>query len=434
MSHHADPATSVAAKVHRHVLPWLVAGWFIAYIDRFNVSFAALQMNEDLALSSTVFGFGAGVFFLGYAIFEIPSNVILARVGARVWLARIMVTWGVVSVAMIAVQGAWSFYVLRFLLGVAEAGCFPGMAFYLTRWLSPRDRAAALATLATMAMVSGIVGAPVAAALLSLDEVWGLSGWQWLFLVEGLPAIAIGCCVYAFLPDRPADARWLTDTERAWLESQKREGETHVPSRTALASVVSDSRYWTWGAAFFCVTAAGSALRLFQPTIIREVTGLGDVLSALLTAVPSLAGMVAIIYVGRRSTRYDERRWHAAMPMLIAAVGFAFMGVTYGVAGALLVASIATLGVASQPPLFASVSSASTGATNAVGIAFVNSVAAVGAFLGPYLVGYALDRTGSLALVCAAAGVAIALGGVITLQARERRESPVTLAQPATTV
>ena len=429
----SDPAVSVAAKVHRRVLPWLVAGWFIAYLDRFNVSFAALQMNEDLALSSTVFGFGAGVFFLGYAIFEIPSNVILARVGARVWLTRIMVTWGIISAAMIFTQGAWSFYALRFLLGVAEAGCFPGMAFYLTRWLSPRDRAAALASLATMAMVSGIAGAPLAAALLSLDEVWGLAGWQWLFLVEGVPAVVIGWCIYTFLPDGPDDAAWLTDAERAWLKSHTRGDDRHVPSRTALSAVTGDRRYWMWGMAFFCVTAAGSALRLFQPTILREVTGLGDVLSALLTAVPSLAGLVAIVYVGRRSTRHDERRWHAAMPMLIAAVGFAFMGVTYGVAGALLVASVATLGVASQPPLFASVSSASTGATNAVGIAFVNSIAAVGAFLGPYLMGYALDRTGSLAMVCAAAGAMIALGGVITLQTRERRESSVTLAQPAAT-
>jgi ACS family tartrate transporter-like MFS transporter len=417
----SNPAASVAAKVQRRVLPWLIAGWFIAYIDRFNVSFAALQMNQALSLSSTVFGFGAGVFFLGYALFEIPSNAILARVGARVWLARIMVTWGIISVAMIATQGPWSFYTLRFLLGVAEAGCFPGMAYYLSQWLQPRDRAAALASLATMAMVSGIVGAPLAAALLSLDGVLGLAGWQWLFLIEGLPAIALGWCLYKFLPDNPEQAAWLTATERAWLRSQSFAAQAHSGGVAALRAVASDSRYWKWGLAFFCVTAAGSALRLFQPTILRQVTGLGDAASALLTAVPSLAGMLAILYVGRRSTRLDERRWHAAVPMLIAALGFSVMGITYGVAGALIVASIATVGVASQPPLFASVSSVSDGTTKAVGIAFVNSVAAVGAFLGPYVVGYMMDRSGSLVIVGVASAVAIAIGALITSMTHEER-------------
>jgi ACS family tartrate transporter-like MFS transporter len=416
-------AASVKSKVYRRVLPWLIAGWFVAYLDRFNVSFAALQMNQALGLSATVFGFGAGVFFLGYAIFEIPSNAILARVGARVWLARIMVTWGIISAAMVFTRGPWSFYVLRFLLGVAEAGCFPGIAFYLTQWLQPRDRAAALASLATMAMVSGILGAPLAAGLLSLNAVMGLAGWQWLFLVEGLPAIVIGCCVWAFLPESPERAEWLTGDERAWVQSRKREAAVGVRDKAALRAVVSDSRYWMWGAAFFCVTAAGSALRLFQPTILRQVTGLGDAVSALLTAVPSLVGMVAILYIGRSASRRDERRWHAAMPMAIAALGFAVMGVTYGVVGALIVASIATIGVASQPPLFASVSTASEGATNAVGIAFVNSVASVGAFLGPYVVGYALDRTGSLVVVGVASAVVIALGAAIALSTHERRHA-----------
>jgi ACS family tartrate transporter-like MFS transporter len=274
-----------------------------------------------------------------------------------------------------------------------------------------------------MAMVSGILGAPLAAGLLSLNRVMGLAGWHWLFLVEGLPAIVIGCCVWVFLPESPERAEWLTGDERAWVQSHSREAAVGVRDKTALRAVVSDSRYWMWSAAFFCVTAAGSALRLFQPTILRQVTGLGDVSSALLTAVPSLVGMVAILYVGRSASRRDERRWHAAMPMAIAALGFAVMGVTYGVAGALIVASIATIGVASQPPLFASVSTASEGATNAVGIAFVNSVASVGAFLGPYVVGYALDRSGSLVVVGVASAVVIALGAAIALSTHERRHA-----------
>ena len=429
---HVDPAASVAAKVNRRILPLLIAGWFIAYIDRFNVSYAALQMNEELGLSSAVFGFGAGVFFLGYSVLEIPSSLVLARVGPRRWLARIMVTWGILSAAMMLTQGPWSFYLLRFLLGVAEAGCFPAMAYCLTRWLSPRDRAAALASLATMALASGVVGAPMAALLLSLDGALGLSGWQWLFLIEGLPAIAIGWAVLKYLPDGPDDAPWLSEDERAWLKSRTFE-ETHVPSRTAVRTVLANPRYWRWGLAFFCATAGGSAFRVFQPVIFQEVTGLGNVLSALLGAVPALAGVAAILVVGRRSTRMNERRWHAAVPMLIGASGLALVGVTYGVPGALLVASVASIGAASQPPLFASVSSVTTGATNAVGIAFVNSVAAVGAFLGPYLVGYALDATASLATVCAGAGLVMAAGAVITVTTREAAVVEPLPSQVATT-
>jgi ACS family tartrate transporter-like MFS transporter len=331
-----------------------------------------------------------------------------------------MVTWGVLSTAMMWTQGTTSFYALRFLLGVAEAGCFPGMAYYLSQWLTPRQRTTALASLATMAMASGLVGAPVAAALLSMHDVWGLAGWQWLFLVEGLPAIVIGLCIYILLPDGPNDAKWLTDSERRFLLERGTAEESHRPSLVAIRSVVCDRRYWFWGLAFFCVAGAGSALRLFQPTILRAVTGVGDVVAALITAVPSLVGICAIVYVGRRSTRYDERRWHAAVPMLVGAIGLALVGSTYGIVGALVVASIASAGVASQPPLFASVSAASTGTNSAVAIAFVNSVGGLGAFLGPYLVGYALDRTGSLALVCALAGAVMAIGGLIMIVGGER--------------
>lgn len=423
---------SVFTKVQRRIMPLLVLSWFVAYIDRFNVSFAALQMNEDLGLSAAVFGFGAGVFFLGYAVFEVPSNLLLARIGPRVWLARIMVTWGVLSAAMVFTEGALSFYVLRFLLGVAEAGCFPGMAYYLTRWLDTRQRAAALASLATMAMVSGVLGAPAAAGLLALDGIGGLAGWQWLFLVEGLPAVALGICVFRFLPDGPEDAPWLTADEREWIRAHTAGDGAPAHGRGAVRTVLADARYWIWGLSFFCVTAAGSALRLFQPTIIRQVTGLGDVLSALLTAIPSLAGVAAILYVGRRSMRLDERRWHAAVPMFLGGLGLALVGVTYGVAGALIVGSIATLGVASQPPLFASVSAAATGAVNAAGIAFVNSVAALGAFVGPYVVGAAFDRTANLGVVCAVAGAVMALGGIIVLVRVEGAPLPVPVARAAT--
>jgi MFS transporter, ACS family, tartrate transporter len=415
---------AILGKVQRRIIPLLAACWFIAYIDRFNLSFAALQMNEDLGLSQAVFGLGAGLFFLGYAIFEVPSNVVLARVGARRWLARIMITWGALSAAMMLTSDAPSFYVLRFLLGVAEAGCFPGIAYYLVGWLSPRERTAALASIATMSMVSGIAGGPLAASLLVLDGALGIAGWQWLFLLEGLPAILLGIVVGMWLPDSPEKASWLSDTERQWLRQHNPPEPPPSPSWSALKTVVRDRRYWIWATAFFLAIVPGSALRLFQPTILRELTGLSITLSALLTAIPAAVGVIAIVVVGRLSTRHDERRWHAAVPIFIGGIGLALVGVAFGVIAALVVTSIATIGVAMQPPLFASVSAASRGTVNAVGIAFVNSVASLGGFVGPYLVGYMLDRTGGLGTVCLMGGIVMFGAGFIVLLERSENRVP----------
>ena len=212
-----DWSSHVAAKVRRHVLPLLFIAWFIAYINRFNVSFAALQMNTDLGLTPAVFGFGAGVFFIGYGLFEIPSNMVLARVGARRWLARILLCVGVMGTAMALAAGPTSFYLLRFLLGIAEAGLFPGIVIYLSQWLPSRQRAAAFGALGSAAMVSGIAGGPLAALLMSLDGVAGLAGWRWLFLLEGLPAIAIALALWRYLPDSATSASWLTTDEQQWV-------------------------------------------------------------------------------------------------------------------------------------------------------------------------------------------------------------------------
>ena len=415
-----DYADAVAAKVRRRLLPWLVIGWFVAYIDRFNVSFAGLQMNEDLGLSAAVFGFGAGVFFVGYSLFEIPSMLLMVRVGVRRWLFRIMVTWGLVSSAMMFTQGPTSFYVLRFILGVAEAGCFPAMAFYLSQWLAPRERAAALGLLGSVAMFSGILGAPLASALMALDGIGGLAGWKWLFLLEGIPAIILGACLLRYLPDSPDEVSWLTVDERSWLRINAIGDVARRPSLRGLSTVASDARYWMWGLAFFCANASGSALRVFQPTLLQRVTGLNDFWAAALSGVPAIAGAAAIIYVGHRATRVDERQWHAAVPLFLASVGVFLVGITYGLVGALFVAALANVGAAAQPPLFASVSSAASGPINAVGIAFVNSIAALGAFIGPYLVGYAFDAGIGLPMACGGAAIVMAVGGLIALSVRQQ--------------
>lgn len=407
-------ARLVAAKVRRHIVPLFMAVWFVAYIDRFNVSYAALQMNAQIGLSPARFGLGSGLFFLGYALFEVPSNMMLVRVGARRWLARIIVSWGLVTMAMIWTRGPSSFAALRLILGIAEAGCFPGMAFCLSQWLAPRDRAGALAALGSVAMVSGIVGGPLAAGLLTLRGVAGLAGWQWLFLLEGIPAVAIGICVWRYLPDSPHHAAWLTPEERRWLTTRE-DPRCTERSRGAFRVVIANPRYWQWGLAFFCAAAAGSATLLFRPIILKQMAGLDDTFTAILAGVPAMAGAIATVYVGQRSTRVDERRWHAGVPMLLGASGVAAGGVAHGLGAALAVASLATVSAASQPPLFASVSAEGSSRVNAVGIAFVNSIASVGGFLGPYAMGYLIDRTGDLVVPCAIAGIVLAIGACLVV-------------------
>lgn len=406
-------ADSIAAKVNRRVLPLLMAGWFMAYIDRFNVSYAALQMNQALGLSAAAFGLGGGLFFLGYALFEVPSNVALVRVGARRWLGRIMITWGLVTIATMWTQGAASFYGFRLLLGIAEAGCFPGMAYCLSRWLIPRHRAAALASLAGVAMVTGVIAGPIAAAILSLNGILGLQGWQWLFLMEGIPAVIVGTCVWRYLPDDPASAGWLTPEERAFV-LQETAYDVRPHTRESMLIVLRDRRYWTWGSAFFCAAAAGSAVVLFRPVMMRQMAGLSDVATSVLSAVPALAGVLAVVWIGRRSTRKDERRWHSALPLMTGAIGVGLAGVVYGLPGVLLVSALSAVAAASQPPLFASVSSASTGEVNAVGIAFVNSVASLGGFVGPYVLGSMID-TGGLAMACGVAALVMVIGACLVL-------------------
>jgi MFS family permease len=310
---------------------------------------------------------------------------------------------------------------MRTLLGLAEAGCFPGMVFYLSQWLAPRERAAALASLGGIAMVTGVVSGPLAAALMALDGLAGLSGWQWLFLLEGIPAVLVGLCVWRFLPDGPQTARWLSTEEKDWIARHAIPEAVECRPSTALAAVVREPRYWLWGAAFFCANAAGSAIILFRPIMLREMAGLSDALAATLTAVPALVGVAAVVYVGRRATRLDERRWHAAVPLFIGAVGVGLAGVAYGVTAALAVAAIAAVAPAAQPVVFAAVSAMSRSGVSAVAVAFVNTIAAVGAFAGPFALGAMIDREGGLAVACGVAGVLMVVSGCLVAFTRERR-------------
>lgn len=316
-------------KATVRLIPFLFVLYIVSFLDRVNVSFAALQMNEDLGFSDAVYGLGAGIFFIGYFLFEVPSNLILERVGARVWIARIMITWGIISTAMFLVTGPVSFYLLRFLLGVAEAGFFPGIILYLTYWFPARERAKAVALFMTAVAIAGVIGGPLSGALLSLDEVvFGLSGWQFLFIAEGFPAILLGLAVLAFLPDRPSEARWLTDEERRWLEdSLSREEQLKTTHGThTLRQAFVDGRLWLLCGVYFGTVTSLYGISFWLPTIIEEFSNLNEFLVGLLSAFPYLAAAIGMVVFAWHSDRTGERRWHVAIPAGLAALGLALTG------------------------------------------------------------------------------------------------------------
>src|SRR5215208_4057157 len=308
---------TVLRKATVRLIPFPFVLYIVSFLDRVNVSFAALQMNEDLGFSDAVYGLGAGIFFIGYFLFEVPSNLILERVGARVWIARIMITWGIISTAMFLVTGPVSFYLLRFLLGVAEAGFFPGIILYLTYWFPARERAKAVALFMTAVAIAGVIGGPLSGALLSLDEVvFGLSGWQFLFIAEGFPAILLGLAVLALLPDRPSEARWLTDEERRWLEdSLSREEQLKTTHGThTLRQAFVDGRLWLLCGVYFGTVTSLYGISFWLPTIIEEFSNLNEFLVGLLSAFPYLAAAIGMLVFAWHSDRTGERRWHVAIP------------------------------------------------------------------------------------------------------------------------
>ena len=419
------PPNIATAKVRRRLIPILFLVYIVAYLDRINVGFAALQMNQALGFSATVYGLGAGIFFLGYVLFEIPSNVILARVGARIWIARIMISWGLVSAATMFVRTAGGFYTLRFLLGAAEAGFFPGIIYYLTRWFPPRERAQTVAAFMTATLAAGIVGGPISGAILSMHGASGLAGWQWLFLLEGIPAVVLGVAVLRVLPDGPADARWLTDAERAAIEAGLRDVAAGDASHAhTLTAALTSGRLWLLSIVYFTIPVALYGTGFFLPQIVKASSGAGDFTVGVLTAVPYLVGAAGMIVVGRHSDRTGERRWHVAGSAIVGGAAFALAAAANGTAMSLALLSIAMLGIASMfGPFWSLATSFVSGVGAAAGIALVNSVGNVGGFVGPYVLGWLKDATGSYAAGLAAIGAVLACGGALVLCVRDERRS-----------
>lgn len=421
----ADPAalTSAAAKVRRRLVPFLFLLYIFAYLDRINVGFASLQMNEALGFSSAVYGFGAGIFFISYTAFEIPSNIALARVGARRWIARIMITWGLASAAMMTVHSATSFYTLRFVLGAAEAGFFPGIIYYLTRWVPARERARTVASFMTAVVTAGIVGGPLSGALLEMHGFAGLSGWQWMFLLEGIPAALLGLVVLRVLDDSPADAQWLTAEERrallSRLAAEEQAAET-AGSGGRRAHAIGDAlrHRWVWVLAgvYFVVPVALYAFGFFLPQILQGTFAGTSFQIGLLSAVPYLAGAVAMVITSRYSDRTGERRRVVAAGAVVSGLGFIGTALVQGLVPSLVLLSIAMLGLASMfGPFWTLATSFLGGQGAAAGIALINSVGNVGGFVGPYGIGYLRDATSGFSAGLIAIGLIVIVGGLVAL-------------------
>ena len=411
-------ADAALARVRRRLLPFLFALYIIAYMDRINVGFASLQMNRELGLSDAVFGLGAGLFFIGYFIFEIPSNLVLARVGARTWIARIMVTWGIAAIAMMFVRGAASFYTVRFLLGAAEAGFFPGVILYLGWWFPEREQARAIALFMTATAIAGIVVGPISGALLTMHGVLGISGWQWLFAMEGLPAIILGIVVIAWLPDRPEEARWIPGDERNALSAMlaaERQQRART-SRHGLGEGLFDRRVWLMATIYFCFVMGLYGVNLWLPQIVRGLSAGGDLEIGLITAIPSLAAALCMVRVGRASDRSGERRRYLVLSLTAAAAGLFLSAITHNPIVELAAISISFAGISSAlGPFWAIPNEFLGGAAAAGGIALINSLGNLGGFAGPTLMGYMKQSTGGFAAGLALLALSIAAAASLSM-------------------
>lgn len=409
-------------KIRWRLLPYLLLLYVVAWFDRVNVGFAALQMNEDLGFSPRVFGFGAGIFFIGYALFEIPSNLILARVGARLWIGRIMVSWGLISIAMLFVTGPVSFYVLRFLLGVAEAGFLPGILFYLGAWFPRAERARAVSWFMVGIPLSTVFGGPIAGALLGLDGRRGLAGWQWLFLLEGLPAVLLGIATWIWLPDTPAHARFLSASEAERVKTRIAAEAAQTASRHApdIRRVLLSPTVWLLGLVLFACQCGSYGLTLWIPQIVRGISGASDLAVGFISAVPYIAAAIAMILVGASSDRTGERFWHVALPSFIGAAGFAASAFLLSPVPGMLALTIAAVGdLSTRGPFWTLPPRFLTGSALAAGIALVNTMGSLGGFVGPYAVGIIREATGSFTGgMLLLSGLLVLAGGVTLLLRR----------------
>lgn len=423
MSQPATPKSEIETSTIRAIswrlIPFLVLAYFFSYLDRVNLGFAALTMNADLKFSPLVYAWGAGIFFIGYFIFEVPSNLALEKFGASRWIARIMVTWGIISALMATVSGEMSFYVLRFLLGVAEAGFFPGIILYLTYWYPAEYRARFLAAFAIAVPVSTVIGAPISGLLLGLDGTMGLRGWQWLFIIEGVPSVLLGIVTWFYLTDRPEKADWLSPEQKAWLSGRlQAEVATKAARHLTLGEALTSPKVIMLSLIYFGFVGALYGMQFWLPQIVKAF-GLTNAQTGFVTAIPYLFGTIAMILWARHSDATRERVAHVGGPLLLTALALAVSSYMTDPALTMIVLTVAAIGVFGTFAVFWTLPTAwLSGTAAAGGIALINSIGNLAGFGGPYLIGWVKDATGStstgllvLSLLPLAAGLLVFLGG-----------------------
>ena len=404
-------------RVAWRLVPFICLLYFIAFIDRVNIGFAALTMNKDLGFSSSVFGFGAGIFFFGYFLFEVPSNIVLDKVGARLWIARVMITWGMLSGGFAFIEGEKSFYALRFLLGAADAGFFPGIILYLTYWFPARYRAGVVSLFMAAAPVSVLIGSPLSGALLAMEGVLGLHGWQWMFIIEAIPAVILGVVVLFYMTDRPEKAKWLAEDQRTWLVAEMNEEHARkkVVADHGILAGMTDIRVLALALVYFGTSAGLYTLGIWAPQIIKSF-GLSTMAVGFLNGVPPTIAIVAMILWARHSDRTGERTWHVVIACLVASAGLLLAGGAASAVAVIAALSLVNVGIsAAKPPLWAMPTMFLTGSGAAVGIATINSVGNLGGFVGPWAIGWIKDLTGSFTGGLVFVAALLVLSAVVTL-------------------
>jgi MFS transporter, ACS family, tartrate transporter len=384
-------------KVYLRILPFAVLTYFFCYLDRINVGFASLTMNKDIGLDPAWYGMAAGAFFWGYVLFEVPSNIILEKVGARIWIARIMVTWGIVSACTAFAVGPYSFMAIRFLLGVAEAGLFPGFVLYFTYWFPDRHRARINSGFTLALPIAVASGAPVSTALLGLDGLFGLRGWQLMYILEAIPTVLIGIVAFFYLTDRPSEARWLGGEEREWLEGrmvyERRQIEAH--HGLSILRAFFDPKVVLLSLNYIGIVTASLGMLLFVPQILKDL-GVSNMQVGWLTMIPYTAGAISMVFCGWLSDRIGDRRWSLFTTCVISTLGLIIAGLTIGTWWSLAGITIAAVGFyGTKGPFWSMPTMFLTGAAAATGIAWINSLGNLGGFFGPSLVGWAKTLTGS---------------------------------------
>jgi ACS family tartrate transporter-like MFS transporter len=417
-------------KLRMRIIPFVFLLYIVSFLDRINIGFAALTMNRELAISSKQFGLVAGIFFFGYFLFEIPSNLLLHKIGARIWIARILITWGILATLTGLVHSVQQLYAVRFLLGLAEAGYFPGIVLYLTYWFRQREQAQMIALFLTGIPVTSILGAPVSGLILDHAHWLSLGSWRWLLILEGIPAVVCGVLTYFLLPSRPAEAKFLSREEKDWVTAElaQEEGEKLASHNISAVKALVNKRVWHLGLIGFTLNIGMYTLNFWMPQLVKSLSSeVSNSLIGVLVMIPHLVGLLVMVMVSRSSDRKQERRFHAAIPAIAAGIALASLGATHSIFPTILLLSLATLGIYSvYGPFYSLPGDFLTGFAAASGIALISSVANLGGFAGPYAIGWISQKTGSLYGGLAVAGVSVLASAALMLLLPRRLRGDLT--------